>query len=202
MLGSEEHFRSTISQEAACSIYDAVRESVERARHIVLTEGCVTTLAEPVLAFDFVVGALEQLDGIAGVEKRLVKNQHLWVIGDQYALRYKQLGPGYTPSNHKSKQQERISQQQQLDGMPELVYVTAGTMYDAQTGLPTQSAIVKHAPTTMAKRQVEWVIDLKDLASGGTDVGTPILPINPAGPIAPAAVVVRRPAASDVESGQ
>ncbi len=199
MRGSEQHFRNVLGPERAYVLLQALEASSERARTVAVRERFSESRTEPAVAFDLAVNNLtdgfEHLEGIRPVK---ISNQHLWIVDECYALRVKKLKPGYRSSNHRSQQQELISQQAPLPGLDPFVYVTAGAVYSDQTGLPEQFVVVKHLKGPMHRQQVEWVVDLHDLAAGGTVPVTPILPL-PMTPAAPAAISSRR--ASDHTRG-
>ena len=199
MDGSEQHFRTTIGPERASVLLQALETSSERARTLAFREGFSESRTEPAVAFDLAVKNLtdgfEQLEGVRPVQ---VRSQHLWIVDECYALRVKKLKPGYRSSNHSSRQQELISRQSRLPGLDPLIYVTAGAVYSDQTGLPEEFVVVKHHKGPMRQQLVEWVVDLHDLATGGTVPVTPILPL-PAAPAAPAALSSNR--ASDHTRG-
>ena len=112
MMGSEKHFRTTLGQERASVLLQALEASSNRARALAIQEDFGESRTEPVLAFDLAVKGLstgfDLLDGIRSLQS---KGQHLRIINECYALRVKKLKPGYRSSNHYSQQQELISQQ-------------------------------------------------------------------------------------------
>ncbi|WP_428116410.1 hypothetical protein [Candidatus Poriferisodalis sp.] len=191
MVGSEEHFRTTIGPERAAALFDALASSSDRARAVTAREGFTEARTEPVIAFDFAVNGMADLESHPGVRMVTVKNQHFWTIDDIYAIRVKKLGANLRSSNHQSEQQEMISRQAVLPGLEPLIYVTAGTTYSRRTGLAGQSVVVKYCAGPMHKQRVEWFVDLEELASGGMAPVAPILPL-PSVPAAPAAVSARR----------
>ncbi len=192
MIGSEEHFRTTIGQARAACLLDALTLSSDTARSIAAREGFSESRTEPTVAFDLAVTNLSSLEAFAGVRTAIVNGQHFWIIEETYAIRVKKLRSGFLSTNHHSAQQELISRQQPLDGLvQELVYVTAGTVYSDHTGLPEQRAVVKYRVGPMKKQRVEWTVDLDELAAGGMQPSTPILPL-PGAPAAPAAVAAKR----------
>lgn len=199
MRGSEQHFRNILGPERAYVLLQALEASSKKARTVAVRERFSESRTEPAVAFDLAVNNLtdsfEHLEGIRPVK---IRNQHLWIVDDCYALRVKKLKPGYRSSNHHSQQQELISQQSPLPGLHSLVYVTAGAVYSDRTGLPEEFVVVKHLKGPMDRQQVEWVVDLYDLATGGTVPVTPILPLL-AAPAAPATISPRR--ASDHTEG-
>ena len=194
MRGSEQHFRRTLGQERASALLRALTTSSERARAIAVREGFSEARTEPAVAFDLAVASLRDcLLQLTGVQPAIVNGQHLWIVDDSYALRVKKLRSGYRSSNHHSRQQELISHQSPLPGLDPLIYVTAGAVYSDRTGLVEEFVVVKYRKGPMHRQQVEWVVDLRELAAGGMAPTTPILPL-PTIPAAPAAVSARRPA--------
>ncbi len=193
MIGSEEHFRTTMGQVRAACLLDALSLSSDKARSIAAREGFAESRTEPTVAFDLAVTNLAALEAFDGVRTTVVNGQHFWIVEETYALRVKKLRSGFLSTNHHSAQQELISRQQPLDGLDvqELVYLTAGTVYSDRTGLPEQRAVVKYRVGPMRRQRVEWSVDLDELAGGGMEPATPILPM-PGTPAAPAAVVAKR----------
>ena len=192
MHGSEHHFRITLGQERASVLLDALATSSDRARALAVREGFSESRTEPAVAFDFAVASLaEGLAQLEGVCSTHVNGQHFWIVDECYALRVKKLRSGFRSSNHYSRQQELISYQSPLPGLGQLVYVTAGANYSDRTGLAEQFVVVKYRGGPMSRQQVEWVVDLHDLAAGGMIPVTPILPL-PTVPAAPAAVSAKR----------
>ena len=192
MHGSEQHFRTTLGQERASVLLEALETSSERARALAAREGFGESRTEPAVAFDFAVASLtEGLAPLEGVRSAQVSGQHFWIVDDCYALRVKKLRSGYRSSNHHSQQQELISRQSSLPGLGQLIYVTAGAFYSDRTGLAEAVVVLKYRKGPMSRQQVEWVVDLHDLAAGGMVPGTPILPL-PTVPAAPAAVSAKR----------
>ena len=190
--GSEQHFRTTLGQERASVLLEALETSSERARALAAREGFGELRTEPTVAFDFAVGSLtEGLVQLDGVRPAQVNGQYFWIVDECYALRVKKLRSGYRSSNHHSQQQELISRQSSLPGLGQLIYVTAGTVYSDRTGLAEAFVVVKHRRGPVSRQQVEWVVDLHDLAAGGMVPVTPILPL-PTVPAAPAAVSAKR----------
>ena len=159
MVGSEEHFRTTIGPERAAALFDALASSSDRARAVTAREGFTEARTEPVIAFDFAVNGMADLESHPGVRMVTVKNQHFWTIDDIYAIRVKKLGANLRSSNHQSEQQEMISRQAVLPGLEPLIYVTAGTTYSRRTGLAGQSVVVKYCAGPMHKQRVEWFVD-------------------------------------------
>ncbi len=194
MHGSEQHFRASLGQERASVLLEALEASIDRARAVAVREGFRESRTEPAVAFDFAVMSLtdgfEQLEGVRPVQ---VRSQHLWIVDDCYALRVKKLKGGYRSSNHYSQQQELISQQSRLPGLNPLIYVTAGAVYSDRTGLAGEFVVVKYHKGPMRQQQVEWVVDLHDLAAGGVVPVTAILPL-PTALAAPAAISAKRAA--------
>lgn len=192
VYGSEQHFRITLGKERAAVLLEALGTSSARARGLAVREGFSEFRTEPVVAFDFAVTSLmdgfEQLEGVRPVQ---VNSQRLWIVDGSYALRVKKLKGGYRSSNHYSRQQELISQQSPLPGLDRLIYVTAGAFYSDRTGLAEELVVVKYRKGPMYRQQVEWVIDLHDLAAGGMVPVTLTLPL-PTAPAAPAALSARR----------
>ena len=187
--GSEQHFRTTLGQERASVLLEALETSSERARALAAREGFRESRTEPTVAFDFAAASLtEGLALLEGVRSAQVNGQHFWIVDDCYALRVKKLRSGYRSSNHHSQQQELISRQSSLPGLGQLIYVTAGAAYSDLTGLAEQFVVVKNRGGPMSRQQVEWVVDLQDLAAGRMIPVTPILPL----PAAPAAVSAKR----------
>ena len=192
MQGSEQHFRRTLGQERACALLEALTTSSERARALAVHEGFGEARTEPAIAFDFAVTSLtDGLAELAGVRSARVNGQHFWIVDGIYALRVKKLRSGYRSSNHHSGQQEMISRQHPLPGFDPLIYVTAGPVYSDRTGLILEFVVVKYCKGPMRKQQVEWVVDLDELAAGGMVPATPILPL-PTVRAAPAAVSAKR----------
>ena len=192
MIGSEEHFRSTIGRERATCLLQALTVSSDQARTIAAREGFTEPRTEPTVAFDLAVANLSDFEAFSGVHTAVVHGQHFWIIDETYAIRVKKLRSGFLSTNHYSVQQDLISRQQPIDGLvQELVYVTAGTVYSDHTGLPELRAVVKYRAGSMKKQRIEWVVDLDDLAAGGMEPATPILPL-PATPAAPAAITAKR----------
>ncbi len=206
MIGSEQHFRDSFGSDRADVLLRALTSGVARARHVAVQEGFVESRTEPTVAFDLATRNLDgRFDMEPGVHKAIVNAQILWIVDGTYAIRVKKLRTGYKPSNHDSGQQLAMTAQLRLDGMPELVFLTAGTRYSDLTGLADEFVIVKHYPNYKGKHIVEWVIDLHDLAAGGSgSASAPILPLTPAAPSVPAAAVVskRRPAADTGTRGE
>ena len=202
MHGSEQHFRTTLGQERATALLEALVTSSERARTIAVREGFGEARTEPAVAFDFAITSLaDRLEGLGGVYSTTVNGQHFWIVDDAYAIRVKKLRSGYRSANHRSRQQEMISRQRPLPGLAPLIYVTAGPVYSDRTGLVVEFVVVKYCKGPMHKQRVEWVIDLHDLAAGGMVPVAPILPL-PAGPAAaPAAVSAKRRTAHMLEAG-
>ena len=199
MNGSEPHFRKTLGRERASVLLQALATSSERARVLAVREGFGESRTEPAVAFDLAVKNLtEDFEHLVGVHAVQVKGQHLWIVDECYALRVKKLKGGYRSSNHYSRQQELISQQSRLPGLDPLIFVTAGAVYSDQTGLAEEFVVVKYCKGPMRRQQVEWVVDLHDLAAGGMVPVTPILPL-PTAPAAPAALLAKR--ASDHTRG-
>ena len=194
MHESEQHFRTTLGEERASVLLEALKASSERARALAVRVGFSESRTEPAVAFDFAVTSLadgfEQLEGVRPVQ---VRSQHLWIVDECFALRVKKLKGGYRSSNHYSQQQELISRQSRLPGLDPLIYVTAGAVYSDRTGLAEEFVVVKYHRGPMRWQQVEWVVDLRDLAAGGMVPVTAILPL-PTAPAAPAAVSARRAA--------
>ena len=192
MFGSEQHFRETIGRERAAALRKALATSSKRARAVAIEEGFGEVLTEPVVAFDFAVKSLtDSFAQLAGVCSVTVRGQHLWIIDGCYALRVKKLRSGYRSSNHHSGQQELISYQTPLPGLDPWIYVTAGAVYSDRTGLVDEIVVVRYRKGSMQTQQVEWVVDLKELAAGGMVPAAPILPL-PTVPAAPAAVLPKR----------
>ena len=191
MLGSEEHFRTTIGPKRAAALFGALTSSSERAREVTAREGFTEGRTEPVVAFDFAVNNMADLESHPGVRMVTVQNQHFWTIDDIYAIRVKKLDANLRSANHRSEQQELISRQAVLPGLEPLIYVTAGTKYSRRTGLAEQFVVVKYCAGPMHKQRVEWLVDLEELASGGMAPVAPVLPL-PSAPTAPAAVSARR----------
>ena len=201
MNGSEQHFRTTFGQERATALLEALTTSSSRARTLAATEGFGEARTEPTVAFDLAVASLaDGLGPLAGIRQATVRSQHLWIVDEVYALRIKKLRSGYRSSNHQSQQQESISHQSPLPGLDPLIYVTAGPVHSDRTGLVQQFVVVKYYEGPMHKQQVEWVVDLQDLAAGGMVPTTPTLPL-PAAPVAPAAVSAKRTADDMLEAG-
>lgn len=225
MVGAEEHFRQMVGPALAQVLLDVLRESSGRARTLSAAEGFVEPRTEPTVAFDFSVSGLEeQLDalpdvrrtvltesslewespGLARVSRVTVRGQHLWLVGDAYALRVKRLDKGYRPSNYPTAQQERIRDQEPLPGLGAgVVYVTVGPAYLDDSGLPTQFVAVKHQPGASRNSPPEWLVDLEELASGGMAPATPVLPL-PVPPVQPAEVSARGAVAegSEADAGE
>ena len=196
--GSEKHFRRTLGQERASALLEALQTSSKRARAVAAQEGFSEARTEPAVAFDLAVKSLTNgFAQMTGVRSTTVNGQRLWII-DDYALRVKKLRSGYRSSNHHSGQQELMSHQFPLPGFDPLIYVTAGAVYSDLTGLAQQFVVVKHRIGPMHRQQVEWVVDLDELAAGELVPATPILPL-PTTPAAPAAVSAKR--ASDQTPG-
>lgn len=201
MQGSEQHFRTTLGQERAAALLEALVTSSERARTLAVREGFGEARTEPAVAFDFAITRLaDGFEGLGGVYSETVNGQHFWIVDDVYAIRVKKLRSGYRSANHQSRQQEMISRQRPLPGLDPLVYVTAGPAYSDRTGLVLEFVAVKYRKGSMHKQRVEWVVDLRDLAAGGMVPATPILPL-PTKPAAPAAVSARRRADDMLEAG-
>ena len=201
MQGSEHHFRTTFGQERATSLLEALATSSSRARALAVSESFGEARTEPTVAFDLAVtGLADGLGRLPGVRQATVRGQHLWIVDEVYALRVKKLRSGYRSSNHQSQQQESISHQSPLPGLEPLIYVTAGPAFSDRTGLIQQFVVVKYCKGPMSKQQVEWVVDLNDLAAGGMVPTTPTLPLLEA-PAAPAAVSARRTADDMLEAG-
>jgi len=202
MIGSEAHFRATLSPERACGVLKSLVAACDTAQVICGREGLRQPLSQAQIAFDLASTCMDDaFDSDDGVRMSKVNGQVLWIVEEAYALRVKKLGPGYTPSNQSSGQQTRISQQLSLDGMPPLVYLTAGTRYSAATGLPVEHVVVKHYPGKTGSLKAEWVVDLAELAAGALIANAPSL-LDHAPAIAnPGAVVRSRRRQTTVESG-
>ena len=191
MYGSEQHFRTTLGQERASVLLQALESSSERARVLAVDEGFNEARTEPTVAYDLAARSLtesfEQLEGVRPVQR---KGLRLWIVDERYALRVKKLTPGYRSSNHHSQQQELVSRQSRLPGLDPVIYVTAGAVYSDQTGLAEEVVVVKYLEGPMQKQQVEWVVDLHDLAAGGMVPVALILPL-PTEPAVPAALTAK-----------
>ncbi len=200
MMGSEQHFRSTLGQKRAAALLEALETSSQRARELAAREKFNEARTEPAVAFDFAITSLtDGLEGLGGLCSTTVKGQRFWIVDDTYAIRVKKLRSGYRSSNHHSRQQETISRQQPLPGLDPLIYVTAGPVYNDHTGLVSQFVVAKYRKGPMRKQQVEWIVDLSDLATGGMLPETPTLPISPTA--GPAAISAKRTAAQILEAG-
>jgi hypothetical protein len=200
VIGSEEHFRLALGPERAQALLNPLQKASEIAREISTAHGFTETRTEPSVAFDVALQLLSDFDQLAGVRKVCIQGQHMWVIDNTYALRVKKFREGYTTSNAQTAQQRKIANFIPLDGMEPVIYVTAGTRYSRTTGLPVEQVIVKHYRDAKGHQRVEWVIDLEQLAAGGTEPTTPILPLAPT-PVAPAAVLPLRPNVDRQDSG-
>jgi len=192
MIGSEQHFRTTLGQERASVLLQALEASSSRARALAIQEDFGESLTPPVVAFDLAIKGLstgfDLLDGIRSLQS---KGQHLRIIDECYALRVKKLTSGYRSSNHYSHQQELMSQQSRLPGLDPFIFVTAGPVYSDRTGLVEEFVVVKYHKGTMRHQEPEWVVNLHDLAAGGMVPTTPTLPL-PTAPAAPAALSPKR----------
>jgi hypothetical protein len=180
VIGSEQHFCETIGPARAKVLLDCLRTGGEQAREITTSSGFIEGRTEPTVAFDLITGELDgRFDALPGVRKARSNGLILWIVDETYAIRSKKLSGGYMTTNHISGQQAVIDAQLSLDGMPPLVYVTAGARYSRRTGLIDEYAVVKHV-TLAKKRVVEWVVDLDALSAGGAIPSIPTLPIAPA----------------------
>lgn len=199
MIGSEEDFVSSMGAERALALLDGLQQAQDQARRIAATNGFVEGRTEPAVAFDLAVGALGGFENMDGVEHRLVKGQHLWIIDDQFGVRVKRLKSDYRTMNHPSLQQQLIDQQLPLDGLRPLTYLSTGPRISRSTGLPIDFVVVKHHTVQGRAQQVEWVVDLAELAAGVAVSRTLQLPLS-APAVEPAGVAVRRPRGGRVDS--
>ncbi len=182
MIGSEHHFRQSLGPDRAQFLSSSLEQAASQARQDAVNNTFVEARTEPVLAFDYAVQRLGDNEGPfastdGGVTYAWASGQHFWIVEKLYALRVKKLRSGYQYSNHTSGQQERISQQRQLDGMSPSIYITIGNVYSDHTGLVTERVAVKYRQGTTRLQEPEWIVDLDELAAGGVDPARPILPM-------------------------
>jgi hypothetical protein len=193
VIGSEQHFRTTMGPERAQQLVDPMRMACGKALDLTAKSAFVEARTHPTVAFDLTVKALLDFEQVDGVRKAKVRGQHLWVVDETYALRVKKFRAAYRTANAVTTQQQRISLFLPLEGMEPLIYVTVGVRYSELTGLPVEFAAVKYYPGPHGEQQVEWVVDLDELAGGQVNPATPILPLDGA-PARSAAVRPRREA--------
>lgn len=193
MIGTEDHFRRTLGPGGARLLVEVIAGSVTGAAGIAAENGFTEARTTPTVAYDLAKTALDtEFEDVPGVRSVCRNGQNFWIFDDTYALRVKKLDRQYRPANHESVQQSAISAQQLLDGaMVELIHVTAGARLSTTTGLAEDFVVVKHRPGHTNNLHFEWVVDLEELASGQMSPVAPILPIEPAATVAPAAIVRR-----------
>lgn len=192
-VGTEAHFRSVLYPARARVLVSALERSADEARQLTIEKRFAEARTEPTVAFDLATRILDaEFAGRPGITKGISQNQILWVVDGIYAIRVKRLDMAYQSSNHVSSQQSLISGQLRLPGMPPLIFVCAGTRYSELTGLPLDYVVVKHYPGTTTIQEVEWVVDLRDLAEG--DGTTPVAPVFPFTPAPASPQVIVRPA--------
>lgn len=193
VIGTEDHFRRTLGPAGAEVLVKVIADSVTSAAGIAAKNGFTEARTTPTVAYDLAKTALNtKFEGVPGVRFVCRNSQNFWILDETYALRVKKLDRQFRPTNHESVQQRAISAQQPLDDdMGDLVHVTAGARFSTTTGLAEDFVVVRHYPGHTNKLQVEWVVDLRELASGQMSPLAPILPIVPVAPVAPAAIVRR-----------
>jgi hypothetical protein len=185
VYGTESHFRESLGVERAARCLAALRDATERARDEVAREGHTQRRTEPAIAFDLATSAFEaEFAPEDGVVKATSRGQIFWVVDQTYGMRIKRHTAYYETVNHASGQQSAILAQAALPGLDPLYYVSIGPRISFRTGLVMDYVVVKHILGRNGGREVEWVIDLADLAGGSVIPMAPILPLSPAAPAA------------------
>lgn len=102
----------------------------------------------------------------------------IYVVQECLALRLKKLTRRLGVSNIPTLQQAGIAHQLSLEGLPPVTFLACGYVLDlAEAGIE-RIAAVKHL-----NEQVEWAIDLEDLARGELSPSTPQLPLEQPRPV-------------------
>jgi len=112
--------------------------------------------------------------GMEGVRRVELPGSAGYVLRERMFMRFKKHNREMFPKNYPTPVQIRLDRAGFLDGMPQLAHVTCGYILDK-----VEAGIEKIVLVRKVAGQVEWFIDLRELAAGVLAPVTPILPSLP-----------------------
>lgn len=114
------------------------------------------------------------VEGMEGVRRTELQGSAGYVLRERMLLRFKKHSRALATRNYPTRTQIRLNGQGFLDGMPQLAHVTCGYILDK-----VEAGIEKIILVRTVAGQIEWFIDLRELATGVLAPVTPILPSLP-----------------------
>ncbi|MFC6015537.1 hypothetical protein ACFP2T_04915 [Plantactinospora solaniradicis] len=130
------------------------------------------------------------VEGMEGVRRAELTGSAGYVLRERMLLRFKKHSRALLSRNYPTRIQVRLDRQGFLDGMPQLAHVTCGYVLDR-----VEASIEKVVLVRKVAGQVEWAIDLRELAAG---VLAPVAPILPSLPGSGAAEIAALPSIARV----
>ncbi len=167
---TEAEARQILAGERAEALCAAVSQSWKD--HLALRQDWTPRTRANVLS-DFMIrnadSCFARLDGVT----RILHNEMvMFVVDDALVLRLKKHDRrDYATANYPTRAQMQIDRDGQLAQMPSREVVTVGYTLDAAEAGIEQIVAARHIA-----QELEWVIDLRDLAAGVVAPTTPVLP--------------------------
>jgi len=109
--------------------------------------------------------------GMEGVRRVKLPQSVGYVLQDRILMRLKKHDREMFSRNYPTSAQVRLDAQGHLDGLPQLPHVTCGYILDK-----VEAGIEKIIMVRKVAGQIEWSIDLRELASGVLAPVKPLLP--------------------------
>lgn len=150
------------------------------------------------IVYDYMVAAADStLVGRAGVRRIERQGISMYVFDERLVVRFKKHDREFRTTNVRTRHQMDLANQVGIPGLPpDVVNVTCGYALDIAEASIEKIVVAKHI-----QFRREWVIDLRELATGQLTPTTPVLPLVPPSPATlPTIQPAERPAHSGPDS--